>query len=127
MGSLSSPSVSRCGGSSSSATSSRSRPSSELLAVLAGLGLFALDPAGEWILWAIGFVGAAAGLAAVALKARRFGLFALGALGVYAGISRLAFELIGDAGFGCFWFAGSSLGMIALLWIVQRRFRVEVT
>ena len=81
----------------------------------------------NWILWAIVFVVAAAGLAAVALRARRFGLFALGALGVYAGISRLAFELIFEAGCGCFWFAGSSLGMIALLWIVQRRFRVEAT
>lgn len=93
--------------------------------VLAGLGLFALDPNENWILWAIVFVAAAAALAGVALRARRFGLFALGALGVYAGISRLAFELIGEAGCGCFWFAGSSLGMIALLWIVQRRFRVE--
>jgi hypothetical protein len=93
--------------------------------VLAGLGLFALDPRENWVLWAIVFVAAAAGLAAIALRARRFGLFALGALGVYAGVSRLAFELIGEAGCGCFWFAGSSLGMIALLWLVQRRFRVE--
>lgn len=95
------------------------------LGLLAGLASLALDPTENWILWAIVFVLAAAGLAAVALKARRFGLFALGALGVYAGITRLAFELVGDAGCGCFWFAGSSLGMIALLWIVQRRFRVE--
>ena len=95
------------------------------LGLLAGLASLALDPAENWILWAIVFVAAAAGLAAVALKARRFGLFALGALGVYGGVTRLAFELIGEAGCGCFWFAGSSLGMIALLWIVQRRFRVE--
>ncbi len=95
------------------------------LALLAGLGLFALDPREAWILWAIFFVAAAAGLAAMALRARRFGLFALGALGVYAGISRLAFELVDDAGLGCFWFAGSSVAMLALLWIVQRRFRVE--
>lgn len=94
-------------------------------AVLAGLGMLALDLEENWVLWAIVFVAAAAGLAAIALRARRFGLFALGALGVYAGISRLAFELIGEAGCGCFWFAGSSLGMIALLWVVQRRFRVE--
>ena len=93
--------------------------------VLAGVGLFALDPRENWILWAIVFVAAAAGCAAVALRARRFGLFALGALGVYAGVSRLAFELIGDVGCGCFWFSGSSVGMIALLWFVQRRFRVE--
>lgn len=97
------------------------------LGLLAGLGLFALDPQENWIVWAIVFVAAAAGLAAVALRARRFGLFALGALGIYAGISRLAFELIFQAGCGCFWFAGSSVGMIALLWIVQRRFRVEAT
>ena len=51
------------------------------LALLAGLGLFALDPQESWILWAIVFVVAAAGLAALALRARRFGLFALGALG----------------------------------------------
>lgn len=94
-------------------------------ALLAGLGLFALDPEANGFLWAMVFVVAAAGLAALALRARRFGLFALGALGVYAGISRLAFELIFEAGCGCFWFAGSSVGMIALLWMVQRRFRVE--
>lgn len=94
-------------------------------AMLAGLGMLALDPEENWVLWALVFVAAAAGLAAIALRARRFGLFALGALGVYAGISRLAFELIGEAGCGCFWFAGSSVGMIALLWFVQRRFRVE--
>ena len=93
--------------------------------VLAGVGLFALDPRENWILWAIVFVAAAAGCAAAALRARRFGLRALGALGVYAGVSRLAFELIGDVGCGCFWFSGSSVGMIALLWFVQRRFRVE--
>jgi hypothetical protein len=93
--------------------------------VLAGVGLFALDRHENWILWALVFVIAAAGCAAVALRARRFGLFALGALGVYAGISRLAFELVGDVGCGCIWFSGSSLGMIALLWFVQRRFRVE--
>ena len=93
-----------------------------LLAVLASL---ALDPRGSWVLWAVVFVAAAGGLAAVALRARRFGLFALGALGVYAGISRLAFEFIPAAGCGCFWFAGSSVGMIALLWFVQQRFRVE--
>lgn len=96
------------------------------LALLAGLGLWALDPLAAWIVWAIVFIAAAAGLAAVALPARRFSLFALGALGVYAGISRLAFELVDDAGLGCFWFAGSSVAMIALLWFVQRRFRVEV-
>lgn len=96
------------------------------LALLAGLGLFALDSLAAWIVWAIVFIAAAAGLAAVALPARRFGLFALGALGVYAGVSRLAFELVDDAGLGCFWFAGSSVAMIALLWIVQRRFRAEV-
>lgn len=97
------------------------------LGLLAGLGLLALDSSQNWLLWAAVFVATAAGLAAVALRARRFGLFALGALGVYAGISRFAVELIFEAGCGCFWFAGSSLGMIALLWIVQRRFRVEAT
>jgi len=96
------------------------------LAVLAGLGLFALDPQGPWIVWAVIFLVVAAGLGAVALPARRFGLFALGALGVYAAMTRLAFELVGDAGCGCFWFAGSALAMIALLWFVQRRFRAEV-
>jgi hypothetical protein len=95
------------------------------LGILASLGLLALDSSGSWILWAVVYTLAAAGVAAVALRARRFALFAMGALGVYAGITRLAFEIIGDAGLGCFWFAGSSLGMIALLWIVQRRFRVE--
>ncbi|MEO7794819.1 MAG: DUF2157 domain-containing protein, partial [Thermoanaerobaculia bacterium] len=95
------------------------------LALLAGLASLALDPDENWILWAVVFVLAAAGLAGVALRAKRFGLFAMGALGVYAGVSRLAFEMIGEAGCGCFWFAGSSLSMIALLWFVQRRFRVE--
>ncbi len=95
------------------------------LGILASLGLLALDAEESWVLWSIVYTLAAAGLAAVALKMRRFVLFAMGALGVYAGISRLALEQIGDAGCGCFWFAGSSAAMIALLWIVQRRFQVE--
>lgn len=97
------------------------------LALLAGLGLFALDPTGAWIAWAVIFLIVAGGLAGLALRVRRFGLFALGAVGSYAAVTRLVFELIGDAGCGCFWFAGSSLGMLALLWVVQRRFQVETT
>jgi len=96
------------------------------LALLAGLGLFALDPQGPWIFWAFVFIVAAAGLALAAFSARRLGIFALGAVGVYAGVTRLAFEVIDAELLGCFWFAGSSLGMIALLWFVQRRFRAEV-
>lgn len=97
------------------------------LCALAGLAAFALDPRENWILWALVFVAASALAGGLALHARRFGLFALGALGLYAGISRLAFELIFQAGCGCFWFSGSAVGMVALLWFVQRRFRVEAT
>jgi hypothetical protein len=93
------------------------------LALLAGLGLFALDSRGAWVAWAIVFIVAAAGLALAALSARRFGLFALGAVAVYAGVTRLAFEVIDAELLGCFWFAASSVGMIVLLWFVQRRFR----
>jgi hypothetical protein len=92
-------------------------------AILAGVGLFALDPAGAWILWALVFLAIAAAVAGIALRFRRFGLFALGAVAGYAAVSRLLFQFFAAELFGCFWFAGSSTGMIVLLFLVQRRFR----
>lgn len=94
------------------------------LATLAGLGLFALDPDGPWIAWALLFLAVALALALVALRFRRFGLFALGAVAAYGAATRLFFQVSADPFFGCLWFAGSSVAMIALLVFVQWRFRV---
>lgn len=93
------------------------------LALLAGVGLFALDPTGAWIPWALVFLAIAVSLALIALRFRRFGLFALGAVASYAALTRLAFEVARDEFFGCFWFASTSTGMVILLFLVQRRFR----
>ena len=93
------------------------------LLLLAGVGLFALDESGAWIPWALLFLAISATLAVVALRFRRFGLFALGAVAAYIALTRLAFEVLGDEFFGCLWFAGTSSGMIVLLFLVQRRFR----
>lgn len=95
------------------------------LATLAGLGLFALDSSGPWLVWALLFLATAVALALVALRFRRFGLFALGVVAGYAALTRLAYLVVDNAAFGCFWFAGSSAAVLALLWIVQRRFRSE--
>jgi hypothetical protein len=93
------------------------------LALLVGVGLFALDESGAWIPWALLFLGLAVALAVIALRFRRFGLFALGAVAAYAALTRLAFEVVSDAFFGCLWFAGTSTAMIVLLFLVQLRFR----
>ncbi|MEO8275906.1 MAG: DUF2157 domain-containing protein [Thermoanaerobaculia bacterium] len=95
------------------------------LALLTGLGLAALDSRGPWMLWALAFCALAVIIAAAALRARRLMVFGLGVLAGYAGVTRLVFELMGPANFGCFWFAGSSVAMVLLLWFVQRRFRAE--
>jgi hypothetical protein len=93
------------------------------LATLAGLGLYALDPDGPWIAWALVFLVAAATIAGLALRYRRFGLFALGAVAAYMAVTRLAFEITREPMLGCLWFSGSSVGMILMLFFVQRRFR----
>lgn len=90
------------------------------VALAAGLGDEAL-----WWLWAIALAGLGVLVAGHALSRRRLALFALGALGVYVGLTRFLFELPGALGLGCFWFAASSLGAIALLVAVHRRFRAE--
>lgn len=95
------------------------------LATLAGLGLFALDTAGAWLVWALLFLATSLALGYVALRLRRFGLFALAAVAAYAATTRLAFLVVREPMLGCFWFSGSSVGMIVLLFLVQRRFRAE--
>jgi hypothetical protein len=93
------------------------------LALLAGVGIFALDPGGPWIVWALVFLGIAAAVAGVALRCHRFGLFALGAVAGYLALTRLAFEITREPLFGCLWFSASSIGMIFLLFFVQMHFR----
>jgi hypothetical protein len=93
------------------------------LATLAGVGLFALDPTGPWVAWALVFLALSAALAGIALRFHRFGLFALGAVAAYLAFTRLVFEISVDPFFGCLYFAGSSVAMIVLLFLVQRRFR----
>lgn len=93
------------------------------LATLGGLGLFALDESGAWIPWAVIFLVASVVLAFLALRSRRFGLFALGAVAAYFATTQLVFKVVREPFLGCFWFSGSSVGMIVLLFLVQRRFR----
>ncbi len=90
------------------------------LALLPGLA-----ESGWWPLWAVALavLGAAAG--GWAFRRRRRALLALGALALYVAMTRALFALPNAAGFGCFWFALSTVGAIALLVIVHRRFARE--
>lgn len=95
-----------------------------LAALAAGISMASgLGSAAHWPLWALGLVGLGAGVATLAFRRRRLGLFALGALALYAGATRFLFEIPGSYGFGCFWFAASTLGAILTLVHVHRRFQ----
>ena len=96
------------------------------LALLLAFGLSAIGASGPWVAWALAFLALASGFGIVALRLRRFGLFALAAVAAYAAVTRLALTLFSDTFLGCFWFSGSSVAMIVVLFLVQRRFRVTV-
>lgn len=76
--------------------------------------------------WTAGLAALSAALVAFALRARRLGLFALAALALYAAVTRVAWEVLGEAAFatlGCLWTAASAAGAILLLVWAHRRFR----
>jgi hypothetical protein len=78
--------------------------------------------------WALALALVGAGVVAIGLRLRRFGLFALAVLALYAAITRLAYAVLGEtlfAALGCLWIMGSAVGMVVLLVWAQRRFRRE--
>ncbi len=100
-------------------------PATTLLAALAAGSAFAsgLGESALWPLWTAALVALGLGVARFAFARRRLGLFALGALAVYVGVTRCLFEAANAFALGCFWFAGSTVGAIALLYGVHRRFQ----
>lgn len=100
-------------------------PATTVLAFLAAVtGLASgLGEATWWPLWALSLGGLGVGAAAWAFVRRRRGLLALGALAAYVALTRALFALPGIGSFGCFWFFGSTVAAIALLVVVERRFR----
>jgi hypothetical protein len=95
-----------------------------LAAIAAGLAFGSgINGPHNWPLWALALALLGAAVARFAFWKRRLALFALGALGLYAGVTRFLVEIPGAAYFGCFWFAGTTVGAIALLILVHRRFR----
>ena len=100
-------------------------PATTFLAALAAVLAFGSGLADEelWPLWAIALAVLGAGVTWWSFGRRRLALFALGALAMYAGATRFLFELPSSDGIGCFWFAASTVGAIALLVGIHRRFR----
>lgn len=80
---------------------------------------------GAWPLWALALAALGVLAAAWAFRRRRRALFALASLSAYAALTRGLFALPFAEMFGCFWFAFSTVGAIALLVLVHRRFRDE--
>lgn len=99
-------------------------PATTFLALLAaGLGAASgLGERGDWPFWAVALAALGAGAAVWAFHRRRRALFALGALALYVAMTRALFALPDAAALGCFWFALSTIGAIALLVVVHRRF-----
>jgi hypothetical protein len=71
-------------------------------------------------------VGAGAAIAAWGVAGDRYGLFVLGVLGGYVGLSALALEVSEDLEVMVFWFAASSVLLVAGLhlgrrWMLRRQ------
>lgn len=75
--------------------------------------------------WAATLLLVGTGLAAGAYRLRRFPLFAFGVVAAYAGLSRLALELVDAEMLGCLWFSATSILVLAGLILAQRRLREE--
>lgn len=65
-------------------------------------------------------LGVGGALAAWAFQGRRFPLFALGLLGAYAGLSALAFRVVRWGEFPVYWFFVTPLGMLGALLVAHR-------
>lgn len=100
-------------------------PATTFLAALAAALAFAagLGDRERWFYWAPALAALGIGVAFWAFRRRRLALLALGALAAYVALTRALFEVAGASGLGCFWFAASTAGAIALLVVVHRRFQ----
>jgi len=96
------------------------------LLILGALASGALDSGGRALLYAVGLLACASGLAAYAFYHRRFPLFALGVVGMYIGVSRLVTEGLDSWVLDAAWFMVSSLLVIFGLMRAHRILR-EVT
>jgi len=90
-------------------------------AVALGLGLL---EGSRWPVWALALVALGVSTATWAFRRRRLGLFAVAAFAAYLGVTRFLFVADSFA-VGCFWLASSTIGGIALLVVLHRRFRAE--
>ncbi|HYN22616.1 MAG TPA: DUF2157 domain-containing protein [Thermoanaerobaculia bacterium] len=78
----------------------------------------------EGLAWAGALLLTGAALAAGAFRVRRFSLFAFGVVAAYAGLSRIALDVLDyEEVFGCFWFSATSILMLVGLILAQRRLR----
>ena len=102
-------------------------PATTFLALAAAALGFAsgLGESGSWPVWTLALAALGAGAGAWAFRRRRRALFALASLTAYVALTRGLFALPFAEMFGCFWFAFSTVGAIALLVVVHRRFRDE--
>ena len=89
------------------------------LLILGGLAAQAIEGTAG-LAWAAVLLAVGAALAAWSARARRFPLFAYGVLGAYAGLSRLAVEVLDDPTLGCAWFFVTAIAMIGGLIAAQR-------
>jgi hypothetical protein len=93
------------------------------LLILGGLASGMLES--ENIAWAAALLLVGAGLAVGAYRVRRFSLFALGVVAAYAGLSRVALDVVDAEVLGCFWFSGTSILVLIGLIVAQRRLKEE--
>ena len=96
-----------------------------LLLLLGGILSGALGTrAPEWVAWEAALAVAGGLVVAAGWRERRTLWFSQGTVAVYAGGLRVVFELLPEAA-GAFLAAVASLGLVALLVVVHRRFREE--
>lgn len=91
------------------------------LLILGALGWGMIESDG--LAWAAALLLVGAGLAAGAYRVRRFSLFAFGVVAAYAGLSRIALDVVDAEILGCFWFSATSILVLAGLIMAQRRLK----
>jgi hypothetical protein len=91
------------------------------LLILGALGSGMIESQG--LAWAAALLGTGAALAAGAYRFRRFSLFAFGVVAAYAGLSRIALDVLDVEILGCFWFSATSILVLAGLIVAQRRLK----
>jgi hypothetical protein len=91
------------------------------LLILGALASGMIESSG--LAWAAALLAVGAGLAAGAYRLRRFSLFAFGVVAAYAGLSRIALDVLDVEVLGCFWFSATSILVLAGLIVAQRRLK----